>query len=34
VALDRLKRNLGLELSRKSSPRPHGGSSSASSNPP
>src|SRR5450756_1779066 len=34
VALDRLKRNLGLELSRKSSPRPHGGLSSASSNPP
>jgi hypothetical protein len=34
VALDRLKRNLGLELSRKPSPRPHGGSSSASANPP
>ena len=34
VALDRLKRNLGFELSRKPSPRPHGGSSSASANPP
>src|SRR5579863_489522 len=27
VALDRFKRNLGFELSRKPSPRPHGGSS-------
>jgi hypothetical protein len=34
VALDRLKRYLGFELSRKSSSRPHGGSSSASANPP
>src|SRR5271155_2274964 len=34
VALDRLKCYLGLELSRKPSPRPHGGSSSASANPP
>src|SRR5271167_2106364 len=34
VALNRLKRNLGLEFSRKPSPRPHGGSSSASANPP
>ena len=34
VALDRLKRHLGLELSRKPSPRPHDGSSSASANPP
>src|SRR5271154_3322883 len=34
IALDRLKRHLGFELSRKSSPRPHGGSSSASANPP
>src|SRR5271155_5831868 len=34
VALNRLKRNLGLELSRKPSPRLHGGSSSASANPP
>src|SRR5277367_3979140 len=34
VALDRLKRYLGLELSRKPSPRPHGGSSFASANPP
>ena len=29
VALNRLKCNLGLELSRKPSPRPHGGSSSS-----
>ena len=34
VPLDRLKRYLGLELSRKPSPRPHDGSSSASANPP
>src|SRR5271154_6081461 len=34
VALDRLKRNLGFELSRKPSPSLHGGSSSASANPP
>src|ERR1700685_4096167 len=34
VALDRLKRHLGFEISRKPSPRPHGGSSSASANPP
>src|SRR6202034_1582980 len=34
VALDRLKRHLRFELSRKPSPRPHGGSSSASPNPP
>src|ERR1700683_5021256 len=34
VALDRLNRHLGFELSRKPSPRPHGGSSSASANPP
>src|SRR5271169_5029956 len=34
VALDRFKRHLGFELSRKPSPRPHGGSSSASANPP
>src|ERR1700685_337937 len=34
VTLDRLKRHLGFELSRKPSPRPHGGSSSASANPP
>src|SRR5271169_1600247 len=34
MALDRLKRHLGFELSRKPSPRPHGGSSSASANPP
>src|SRR5664280_861457 len=34
VALDRLKRNLGFELSRKSSPLPHGGSSPASANLP
>src|SRR5271169_477827 len=34
MALDRLKRHLGFELSRKPSPRPHDGSSSASANPP
>src|SRR5271155_2267337 len=34
VALDRLQRHLGLELSRKPSPRSHGGSSFASANPP
>src|SRR5271169_1448315 len=34
VALDRLKRHPGLELSRKPSPRPHGGSYLASANPP
>src|SRR6202167_1893898 len=34
VTLDRLKRHLGFELSRKPSPRPHGGSSFASPNPP
>src|SRR5271168_3618159 len=34
MALDGLKRYLGFELSRKPSPRPHGGSSSASANPP
>src|SRR5580693_4908802 len=34
VALDRLQRHLGLELSRKPSPRSHRGSSSASTNPP
>ena len=34
VALDRLQRHLGFELSRKPSPCPHGGSSSASANPP
>src|SRR5271169_1715785 len=34
MALERLKRNLGFELSRKPSPRPHRGSSSASANPP
>ena len=34
VALDRLKRNLGFELSRKPSLSLHGGSSSASANPP
>src|ERR1700734_3746248 len=34
VALDCLKRHLGFELSRKPSARPHGGSSSASANPP
>src|SRR6476620_2859966 len=34
LALDRLKRHLGFELSRKSSPRPHGDSSSVSANPP
>ena len=34
VALDRFQRYLGFELSRKSSPRPYGGSSSASANPP
>src|ERR1700733_149773 len=34
VALDCLKRHLGFELSRKPSPRPHGGPSSASPNPP
>src|SRR5271169_1224398 len=34
VALDRLQRNLGLELSRKPSARLHGGSSSSPSNPP
>src|ERR1700722_2713512 len=34
VALDCLKRHLGLELSRKPSPRPHGSSSPASANPP
>src|ERR1700692_4683930 len=34
VPLDRLKRYLGFELSRKPPPCPHGGSSSASANPP
>src|SRR3954469_242605 len=34
VALERLKRDLRFELSRKPSPRPHDGSSSASANPP
>ena len=34
VAPDRLKRHLGFEPSRKSSPRPHGDSSPASANPP
>ena len=34
MALDRLKRHLGFELSRKPSPRSHGGSSSASMNLP
>src|SRR5271170_6064303 len=34
VTLDRLKCHLGFELSRKPSPRPHGGSSSGSANPP
>src|ERR1700728_4997872 len=34
VALDRFKGHLGFELSRKPSPRPHGGSSSSSANPP
>src|SRR6188768_1911844 len=34
VALDRLQRNLGLELSREPPACPHGGSSSSSSNPP
>src|SRR5579862_721183 len=33
MALDRLKRHLGFELSRKPSPRPHGDSSSVSANP-
>jgi hypothetical protein len=34
LALDRLKRHLGLKLSRKSSQRPHGDSSSVSANSP
>ena len=34
VALDCLKRDLRLELTRKPSPRPYDGSSSASANPP
>src|SRR6202035_924826 len=34
VAPNRLKRHLGFELSRKPSPRPHSGPSSASANPP
>jgi hypothetical protein len=34
LSLDRLQRNLRLELGREPSARPHGGSSFSSSNPP